>query len=411
MRLGMTLGVSALILASCGSAEQETATEPVATVSAEETFMTQLIEAKPGDVITLPEGTLSFNRGLSLAVDGVTIRGAGMDKTILDFSGQIAGAEGLLVTASDFLIEDLAIMDTKGDALKVTEGSNITIRNIKTAWSGDPRTENGAYGVYPVQTTNVLMEGIVAYGASDAGIYVGQSKDVIVRNSLAEFNVAGIEVENTINADVYGNVARNNTGGILVFNMPALQQTGYGTRVYNNDVYENNTPNFGHPGTPVASVVAGSGVVVNSNDGVEIFENTLRDNKTAHVIISSLFSTGYQGGDQASDFDPFPESIFIYDNAYTGGGDAPGMPELAALKTAVFGPDGSFPSVVWDGFIDPSKFVDGALPADKKICVAGEGAMVLNVDGPNGFTSPSVDQGMFQCTLEKLPAVDLGRDQ
>lgn len=54
----------------------------------------------------------------------------------------------------------------------------------------------------------------MAIGASDAGIYVRQSRDVIVRNSRAEFNVAGIEIENTVNADVYGNTATNNTGGI-----------------------------------------------------------------------------------------------------------------------------------------------------------------------------------------------------
>ena len=144
-----------------------------------------------------------------------------MDKTVLSFAGQIAGAEGLLVTASDFTIEDLAIEDAKGDALKVNEGENITIRRVRTEWTNGPSQDNGAYGIYPVQTTNVLVEGNVAIGASDAGVYVGQSRDVIVRNNRAEYNVAGIEIENTVGADVYDNVATNNTGGILVFNMPA----------------------------------------------------------------------------------------------------------------------------------------------------------------------------------------------
>jgi parallel beta-helix repeat protein len=63
-----------------------------------------------------------------------------------------------------------------------------------------------------------------AVGASDAGIYVGQSKHIIVRNSKAYQNVAGIEIENSWYADVYENEAFNNTGGILVFDLPDLIQ-------------------------------------------------------------------------------------------------------------------------------------------------------------------------------------------
>ena len=72
-----------------------------------------MIDAQPGDVIEIPAGKFSFERGLSLTSDGVTIRGQGMDETVLSFSGQVAGAEGLLVTASYFPIEYLAIEDTK----------------------------------------------------------------------------------------------------------------------------------------------------------------------------------------------------------------------------------------------------------------------------------------------------------
>ena len=45
--------------------------------------------------------------------------------------------------------------------------------------------------------------------------------------------------------------------------------TQYSTRVYQNKVIANNTENFGAEGTPVASVPAGSGVVINSNDKKE----------------------------------------------------------------------------------------------------------------------------------------------
>ena len=56
---------------------------------------------------------------LSLDVDKVIVRGEGMDKTILDFHDQKSGAQGLLVTSDAVTLKDFAILNAKGDALKV----------------------------------------------------------------------------------------------------------------------------------------------------------------------------------------------------------------------------------------------------------------------------------------------------
>ncbi len=381
--------------------ETTTTTEPVDASNLQE----RLLDAQPGDVIEIPAGTHEFDRSLSLAVDGVTIRGAGMDDTVLSFAGQVTGAEGLLVTASDFTIEDIAIVDTVGDALKVNEGENIIIRRVRTEWTGGWSTDNGAYGIYPVQTTNVLIEESVAIGASDAGIYVGQSQNIIVRNNRAEFNVAGIEVENSVNADVYGNVAANNTGGILIFNLAGLSLQGSGTRVFDNDVYENNTENFGHEGTAVAAVPAGSGILVLANDDVEIFENRIRDNRSANVIVASSFAVGFNL-DGSDDFDPYPEGIHIHDNEMSGGGDEPDsiLNVLSLLLTNGAEP---LPSIVWDGYLDDSKLVDGEIAPENRICVQQPGLEVLNADGANDFAAPVIDNAPHDCALEPLEPVVL----
>ena len=368
----------------------------------EDTLRLALETAQPGDVIVIPEGRHTFTRGLTLNTDGVTIRGAGMDASVLDFSGQIAGAEGLLVNASDFTIEDVGFEDSPGDALKINEGSNIVIRRVRTEWTRGPHTENGAYGIYPVQTENTLVEGSVAIGASDAGIYVGQSRNVIVRDSRAEYNVAGIEIENTVGADVYNNVATNNTGGILVFNMPDLPQEGHSTRVYNNQVTGNNTGNFAPPGGAVAGVPAGSGVIINSNDKVEIFENEISDNQTANVLISSFFSASYSARETAPHFDPYPETIYIYDNAFSGGGEAPDREELEALRSAMFAESGRLPDVVWDGIANPEK----GDPA-YAICVNNGDAVLLNVDAGNDYQNVSTDMSGHSCDHEKLSEIVL----
>lgn len=402
----LSLACGALLLAGCGA--QGPAPQASAPGEGDPAFpdrlRAQLLDAKPGEVIDVPPGRHRFDRSLSLRVDGVTLRGAGAELSVLSFKGQKAGAEGLLVNADRFTIENLAIEDSKGDGLKISEAEHVTIRGVRVEWTGGPSTRNGAYGLYPVKTRNVLIENSVSIGASDAGIYVGQSRDVIIRNSRAELNVAGIEIENTVNADVYGNTATRNTGGILVFNMPALSQQGGAIRVFGNRVYENNTANFGAKGTPVASVPAGSGVVVNSNDDVEIFDNDIRDNATANLIVSSVFSTGYREDNRSEGFDPYPERIFIHGNRLSGGGDSPDGLDLKALKVAMYGLRGRFPDVLWDGYVNP-KPADAASP---QICIRDVSG-VLNADGPGGYASPSRDAQRFDCELPRLPAIDLRR--
>jgi parallel beta-helix repeat protein len=398
------------LLAGC--ARQDPPPAASATVASDREFeqrlQEQLIDARPGGVIEVPAGRYALTRSLSLTVDGVTIRGAGRDQTVLSFRDQVAGAEGLLVTASDFTLENLAIEDTKGDAIKINEGRNITLRGVRTEWTGDASADNGAYGIYPVQTENVLIDDCVAIGASDAGIYVGQSRNIIVRNSRAERNVAGIEIENSIGADVHDNVATGNAGGILVFNMPNLPQPGHTTRVFRNQVIANNHENFAKKGAAVASVPSGSGIIINSNDKVEIFGNEIVDNATAGVIISSYYSTGYYTTEGVQEkFDPYPEGIYIYGNSFRGGGESPGNLELKGLKLALFGLNGRLPEVLWDGYVAKDRLVGGKLPPELAICVDNGDIGVLNVDGPNQYKNPSTDGVPYRCQLPKLPAVTL----
>ena len=364
-----------------------------------------LLDAQPGDVIDIPAGTYSFDRSLSLNVDGVTIRGAGIDETVLSFANQVIGAEGLLISASDFTIEDLAIQDTVGDALKINEGENITIRGVRTEWTGGYSTDNGAYGIYPVQTKNVLIEDSVAIGASDAGIYIGQSNNIVLRNNRAEFNVAGIELENSVGADVYGNVVTNNAGGILVFNLPGLSQRGASARIFDNDVVANNTENFSLAGSVVSMVPAGTGVVVMANDHVEIFGNRIADNRSANIAVTSSFTLNIRGEDDPL-FDGYPEGVHIHGNEYSGGGDDPDA-ILAALWTIVFPDGGVLPDIVWDGVVDPSKLIDGSQRAEDRLCVQETDAQVLDADADNNFAAPTIGADEFECTLEPLDPIEL----
>ncbi len=205
-------------------------------INMEAEILEAFILAKDSSVIQLPEGHFLFSQSLSLDdKKNITIKGMGMDKTILSFKGQLKGAEGIKVTqCKNLIIEDLAIEDAAGDNLKISDSDSVVLRRIRSAWTGTVSTKNGAYGLYPVLCSNLLIEECEAIGASDAGIYVGQSKNVIIRNNKAYYNVAGIESENSSNVEIYGNEAYENTTGLLIFNLPQLTVYGENIRAYDN---------------------------------------------------------------------------------------------------------------------------------------------------------------------------------
>lgn len=385
--------LTSLILAACSDNEPA-----LPELSFEEKLQQQLIEAQPGDVIEIPAGTHNISRSLSLNVSGVTIRGAGIDASILSFANQEQGAEGLLVSADDFVLEDLAIVDTVGDALKINQSRNVVIRNVRTEWTGGPLSTNGAYGIYPVQSENILIEGAVAIGASDAGIYVGQSSQIIVRNSRAEYNVAGIEIENSTFADVYDNLATNNTGGILVFDLPNLPvQGGRNTRVFNNRLINNNVDNFAPEGNIVGSVPAGTGMMIMANDNIEVFGNEFSNNNSAHVLLVSYLISEREFDDP--NYDPFPEAIHIHDNQYSGGGSNPDSEPLAMLKEAT-GRD--IPSIVWDGMA-----LDGKAASDILCLQESADISFVNLDAAGGFAAPSFDASAHDCSMPPLTVISL----
>ncbi|HSG89969.1 MAG TPA: parallel beta-helix domain-containing protein [Pseudomonadales bacterium] len=391
--------LAAVLLAACSPAEQggdaqaDQAARPPAEVLRE-----ALLDARPGAVIDIPAGRFTFDRSLSLAVDGVTLRGAGSGRSVLSFAGQRAGAEGLLVTADDVTLQGFAIEDAKGDAVKVNECRNLVIRDVRTEWTNGPSPDNGAYGIYPVQCTGVLIEDSTAIGASDAGIYVGQSFDIVVRNNRVEFNVAGIEIENSRRADVHGNDVTNNTGGILVFDLPGLPvQGGRETRVFANRVYGNNTANFAPPGNIVGTVPAGSGIMINANDDIEVFGNEIDDHATAAIMVVSYLITGRPVEDPA--YDPYPEGIHIHHNMIGRSGYAPDSEPLVVLHESLGGAD--IPSVIWDGFVAPDA-------VDPVLCLHdNQGASIAVLDAPNGFAEVRFDPPEMVCELAALAAVSL----
>ncbi len=370
----------------------------------------QLIMAEDGAIITIEAGTYTLSGSLSLeGKKRIIVRGAGMDKTVLSFKGQTDGAEGLRISnAENITLENLTVQDAKGDAVKTMNVNGITFKNIKTEWTGEPKATNGAYGLYPVMCQNVLIEGCVAIGASDAGIYVGQSKNIIVRNSKAYHNVAGIEIENSQMADVYDNESTENTGGILVFDLPDLvQKKGGNVRVYNNHIHHNNFPNFAPPGNIVAGVQKGTGIMILATNQVEIFNNKIIGNNSIGTSIISYFMSEKPIKDK--EYYPYPTGIYIHDNIYQrdrvryqGQGR---MGQLFRYKLR-FGK--KVPHIIYDGIVDEKTLENGEVKAENRICVRNnQNGTFVNIDAAHNFKNVSRDANKYDCSHSPLKQATL----
>ena len=93
------------LVTACGSETSEPpASMPDAQTDYPAALRLALETATPGTVIEIPEGTFEFKRSLVLNTDGVTIRGAGMDKSILSFKGQVVSCFSMILAVSKSLL-------------------------------------------------------------------------------------------------------------------------------------------------------------------------------------------------------------------------------------------------------------------------------------------------------------------
>ena len=363
-----------------------------------------LITADSGAVIELPEGRFSVARSLSVdGIQGLTIKGQGQDKTILSFKDQIQGAEGLSIKANDITLEGFTIEDSKGDGLKLLDSHGVVLRNLNITWTSGADSTNGGYGIYPVACQKVLIEHCEASYASDAGIYVGQSTNVVIRDNLAHHNVAGIEIENSRNVDCYNNTAENNTGGILIFNLPDLPQAfGFNVRVHDNASIDNNFQNFSPKGGMVNTLPPGSGMLVVAHKDLEVFNNKISGHKTLGLGVISYLFTG-RSFDTSNGFEPYYYNVNIHDNVFE-------RPEDTTDQTTEFGQiisglfQGQPQDILIDGIFHPDTGVG------QPVCFRnnGEGLRYTNLNA--GLAEDPADMiktlnqniEVFECTMPSL---------
>jgi parallel beta-helix repeat protein len=397
------LAITALLI-SCSEKKE------ISWKSIEEDLQLIVIQAKQGDTIRIPAGHYLFTKSLIIdQLSDVVVTGAGPHETVLSFAAQVEGAEGIrAANCKNLTFMDFTIEDAKGDNIKVTDTNGITFFNVISRWTGKPKEENGAYAFYPVLCKNVLIESCVAIGSSDAGIYVGQSDSVIIRNNEVYHNVAGIESENSRWVEIYGNHAHHNTGGILIFDMPGLTQSGHTTRVFENKVISNNHRNFAPKGNVVGVVPPGTGIMMMATRNIEVFENDVFHNRTIGISVASYVLVEALGADEGSqleeanekisdDYDPYPNNIYVHDNQIENKHWFPTLKNDFGLLFL-----SKFP------FKTPDIAIDGIFPENEPfvMCLKNNGKFrFANIDALNDFKGLTTDWSAYNCDLPAIPVM------
>jgi parallel beta-helix repeat protein len=394
-------------------------------------LQTAVNSVEPNTTIVLGAGRYTMTNSLSIRADGIHLIGQGIDRTTLDYGETTAQVNGVDAQGDDFLIQDLTVLDAPKDGIRVEDSDGVVFRRIRATWTNVSDSTNGAYGIYPVKSKRVLVEDSRAENSSDAGLYVGQCEHVIVRNNVVTGNVAGLEIENTQYADVYGNTAEDNTAGIVVFDLPGNPIVGRDVKLRDNTIRYNNHINFA-PGGTVAVIPVGPGTFAMASRRVEITGNTYEGNNTGDIALlsgliveddetrwelasASLVGTwedlGLGAGATAGTNTNFrSENIVVANNSHTGSGTQPDTLDplmFGVLLVLVYGTN-DIDSILYDTIGETSfHSTDAAMNTnDNHICVGGNtggtfasmNVEVQSVENIVPFFRPALPFGPFDCT-------------
>jgi parallel beta-helix repeat protein len=374
---------------------------PGATPDMDQTnFQMAAVNAADNAVICIAPGHYHFVDQIAFTGrTGVIVRGMGSTPgaTMLDFATQTASERGLSFTnMTNVSVENLEVLDAVHDDVYFQHCTGVTVRHVVAGWMN--RTMHGAYAIYPVESMNVLLDSCEAFGSADAGLYVGQTTNCIVRNSLVHDNVAGLEIENSTNCEVYGNTTHDNTAGILVFELPSLPHQGMSTSVHDNVSMNNNTLNFATGGI-VRYVPEGLGIMVMAAHEIEVSHNMVSGNGTVGILLVSYATAVVAGAPAAMDpaYDGYLRHVYVHDNTMSNNSMMPNSQVMGLAQLDM----GTTVDVLWDEQVGPND-------VPPQICFANSGHFRA-VDGPHGFAtvSDTVPAAFASCMTPVIPPVML----
>ncbi len=181
--------------------------------------------------------------------------------------------------------------------------------------------DNRNYGIFPTLSKNGLISHSKSIGSDlDSGIWVETSENVTVRHNLVEGNVNGFEVSNSDDILLAHNEARNNTVGAAILLLPDIFDDRAGAKridLRNNWFHDNNKANTARPGSILATVPSGTGVLYLGVDESTIANNRIENNDFTGIAIADYCLT-VSGSPFDCFVDPSITPGFLADQAASG---------------------------------------------------------------------------------------------
>jgi parallel beta-helix repeat protein len=290
-----------------------------------QTIQAAVDAARPGDEIEIFSGT--YTEAVSVSKSDLTLEAAPGAKVVIQNPGgamngvTVAGKNGHPLAG--FTLEDVTVRGFAGNGVFLSGVTGFILDNI-TAQG------NGAYGLFPVLSVNGRISHCTATGSNDTGIYVGESRNVVIQSNVAHGNTNGIEIENSVGVRAVHNDVSKNTVGILVDLLPGFPRSHEVSRnnvIKNNTVTANNLPNSAPPDDIASVEPAGIGIALVGGDHTQVLNNDVTGNAYAGIAVLSgndvlalaqaaaIAIPPYPRG-----IDPNPDHTLVENNGVTGNG-------------------------------------------------------------------------------------------
>jgi parallel beta-helix repeat protein len=276
--------------------------------------------ASPGDTVIVPPGR--YHETVTVGKSGITIRGS--RGAVLDASGFAVGIRASAGPAGPGC-PALRLTEISIDGLRIENArfTGVLLRGVDGfAVRNGIYTGNEEYAIFPICSSNGVIDNNHVEGTDDAAIYVGNSHDVVVEENHATDSTVGIEIENSAGLAVRDNTAIGNTSGIVTFVLPGLAvPVTEDVLIERNVVMHNNRPNPILPSEDVVGLIpAGTGILTVGADRVTVRDNRVVGNDSGGIAVIAL---PFPNPDPR--VDPFPDSNRVVGNVALANGRSPDL--------------------------------------------------------------------------------------
>ena len=253
--------------------------------------------APAGATVCVGPGT--YRENLLIAKDGITLEGAGPERTVLEPPRHEKPVCKVInippIGYTSFGLNGICVgaLEADGDILRVVNDVRVTgftVRNFpgvgiifastnRIRADHNVAANNQSYGITAFNSTHGQFEYNTSYGSGDAGFYVGDSPnaDFKVRYNTAFADLWGILVRDSSTGSVTDNLLDDSCSGLVFLN------SGTSTGVHNwrasHNIVAHNDKFCSAEETELPFSLTGVGILIGGGDHIVLRENRVRANQ------------------------------------------------------------------------------------------------------------------------------------